>query len=293
MPDINEGDELDKKPRGKKKDISDAALEMLALMSDEEVLLISSGTLTVGRRLFSALKPATMARLRDLPFLLNDAVVNTLYRRGYIVAANKEVVERRLVKCAGNLGMEPIKDTHLSWHSIPYIITDAGKAALEEMRGRLSEIRDSRERRKITQRYVAAARYDYSRRLPGAGNIYAIVRETESRVYIEDAHHPVIDAEREARRNRGFSDSYDASVKGHGLNRWIERGDVIAIDLPPERWVAMRHATRNFDASLAANGAQEDEELAPIKRRYAQRREQLLAELEDGLQGANSSIPVT
>ena len=164
-----------------------------------------------------------------------------------------------------------------------YVVTEACREILTDSSERLNTLRLHAEQARENPRLLVGMRFEsYStaaltngiRRVPGAGNLYAVLGETKSsfrvRPWDSDRQH------------------YDVALSSNMRDNFvISKENVLEIDVTPERYAVLLEATREYQASVAAVEQQTrtemEEILAPIKRRAAQRIEQLKAMLEDGM----------
>ncbi len=267
----------------RKRPLSDVALETLAAMVDEELLLVTSQHNSFEPKFWSM---RTLKTLGDRlhPFIVDGKIFDALYRRKYIVRLSMEKMEDRLRTMAEAIGKAPplAGDHFFSWHEHLQGVSQDGRAALELERDRLVDIRASREVEPDDRRYLVTRRIEgYNRlaTLPGAGAVYRVMRETESRYYVTNLEEadgfPLPKQER-----------WNPLVQGRSPSQFIEKAHVLKVDITPEHYSAMLRATQDFDESRARAASQMEAEMAPIRLRYAQLQEQQLAELEDGLREA-------
>lgn len=258
----------------RKRSISNDAVELLAKMVDDNMILCRSSAMSHNSMHLYSLKGEGALWESQVPFKLTTKAFDALYSRGYIFHVSKHTVEEKLQKVAIALEKKlPSKEhggTFLAWYDQPYATTKEGRAVMEDLRGRLIDILAERENAKESPRLLVVANYHYSGKRPGVSDVYRIISETEGRFYI--AH-----LEGKAGPN------YNPAVKGPLKNMYVQKEDVIAVDVTMEQYESMKRATVEFESSLTQATSQMEAEMQPIKRRYAQREDQLLAMLEDGL----------
>lgn len=277
-----------KKEAMRRKPLSDAALETLAAMVDDDLLLLSCSSGMGHSPRLMAKDGRGRADPDKMPFKITRQSLEALLGRGFIErgdSAKLDEVIREGRTAAGkpprvNSKGQPI--SAFAWYDIPNVVTGVGKAALEAERGRLADIRAARRHAEESPRFVVAARNNYGDRLPGVGSLLRVLRETETRYYVERANDDGTRAERY---------SHDSVVHGAFPNHYVEKENVVAVDVTPEQWRAMRRATEDFVSSTSGVEAQAESEIAPILRRAAERKEQLLAQLEDELREVTGKAP--
>jgi hypothetical protein len=264
----------------RKRPMSNDAVELLATLVDRNMIICQSSAISFTSMRLHSLKGENSVFKDKLPFKLNPNVFESLYNRGYLFHVNREVVEEKLHEVAIALGKElPTKPkTFLAWYDQPYAVTKEGRKVMEDLRGRLIDILAERENAKECPRLLVTANAHYNKpTTPGVSGVYRIIRETEGRFYV---------AELETIDKKVFYANYNYTVKGSSGNHYVEKSDVVAIDVTMEQYNDMKRATLEFEGSLSAARNQMETEIAPIQMRYAQRREQLIAMLEDGLREA-------
>lgn len=271
----------------RRRPVSEAALELLDKMAGEGWGLIVGGSLGQKNLGLLALDGSGRRISDDLHLKITKSASDALHDRGYVVRVERDEIDARLRAARVAGGLPP--RVNGQGKPIPLIqhfesvseITEGGLKALAAERGRLDDIYAARRVMEEQPRFLVVARNEYGNRLAGAGALVRIVRETEGRFYV--TRRPEDD---EARRV-----SHDWLIKGNHPTLYVEKADVVAVDVTEDQWKAMRAATRDFEEAAAQAKAQMDAEIAPIMRRAAQRREQLLAELADGLREAGA-VPV-
>lgn len=267
----------------RRRPLADAALETLAAMVDEDLVLLTSSSIQGHGPTLMALDGRGRANSDKLPFKLGRAALDALSARGYVDRGDRDKLDdviRGRWAAAGNPPRLNRRGEPLSfflWQDLPHVVTEAGRAALEAERGRLADIRAARRDAQENPRFVVAARARYGTKLPGAGQLLRVVKETDSRFVVEVANEDGTRAEQP---------QWSGLVKGNGSNQYIEKADVIAVDVTPAQWRAMRRATDDFSSSVSDADSQAQAEIAPILRRAEERKAQLMAQLEDEMREA-------
>lgn len=270
----------------RRRPLSAPAAEMLVTLVDEGMIALTSSQISGGT--FIELYKMAEARSVDskaLPFDCNRTAFDALYSRGYVAQVNKDKVEQRLRAIGAAIGKAPPFDMdggrYLAWYNQPYVVTAAGqKAVAATLREQVADIRRERQAMEENPRYLVAALANYGgHRQPGAGNLYRILRETGGRYYVDS---------QVVAPGAGvhFSGVADLSCHGTGANSYIERADVVAVDVTLEQHRAMVRATSDYLASVTAAASQMEAEIAPIRRRHADRAKQLAAQLADEMREA-------
>ena len=266
----------------RKRPPADSSLELLAAMIDDAAILLVPSTDRGGGMSLYALDTLGRRGEDKLPFVLSAAAFHGLYRRGYVAPLDKKRVEERLAVIGASLGRKPPfpmdGGTYLSWQDQPYSATAAGREWCEGQRGRLDAIRAAREAAKGRGILIAMVNARPGRgNGAGVGGIWRVVQETPTRYQVEEA------ADGDGKTLPGTSAS-----RGPGGTLWVDKSDVHAVGVTAARWKSMRKATLEFEEAMGRSETQMESEIAPIRRRHAERRVQLLAELEDGLAGTQA-----
>lgn len=273
--------------------VSDSTLETMAILADSHLLVTDNLGSSPPRLLsFKTLEQKTND---SLPFAFNASVVNALATRGFIARINADSVETKLEKTSTSLGNPPAgtgpdKRKHLAWHDQPYRLSADGKTALEGMLPRLAAIRAEREAAaNEPPRFLATRRLrGLDRQKPpdfAVEGLYRVVRETESRFYVRK-----IRDEDGVAVNVG-NGTHDMALMGHGANTYVDKAHVAAVDIRPERFLAIRRAMSDYDEALTAAREQAEAEIAPIRLRHEDRRVQLEAQLADEMRELTGPEP--
>lgn len=266
------------------KPLNDPAAELLATLVDEQMLVLMSSRISGGTHVQLYKMQELCSQQTDaLPFALTMATFDALSRRGYIQQVRKDKVEELLHKVGARLGQKPPFDMdggkYLAWYDRPHAVTAAGREALVGLRERVEDIRRDRAAMVESPRFLVAAISDYSgRSKPGAGNLYRIIRETEGRFYVD--RQPVALGGDQTLR------AHDLVRRGSKTSSYIDKADVVALDVTPEQHQRMVRATIDYVQSVTAATSQMEAEIAPIRRRHAEREIQLQAQLADEMRDA-------
>lgn len=266
--------------------LSDEELELLGLFVDEQLVIERyHGPMSISDQVLSLSK---LENAKDVEFPNFFNIARRLQKKALLAQGNRENLQKFIDARAKELDISPSPtlNTRSSFHGPSAL----GKGLLANLRPRLEEIRQARSRLLEEGRIVVTKRHfnTYGRGyIPGVGDAYRVLRETASRLYaIRVVLHPE-DPDRFIPERKNF-DSY---LRGSAPNCYLERDSILAENVTPAQYRRMLAATASFEASLGQANEQMENELAPIRQRFEQRRAQLLAQLEDEMQNAPEAPP--
>jgi hypothetical protein len=126
----------------RKRPLSDVALETLAAMVDEDLILITSNHGSLEPRFF-AMRTLEILWDRRHPLVVDQKTLDALFKRKYIFRVGGDKFAERLAVIAKSIGKEP--PNGIGFYDFPNAISPDGRAAVEMERDRLVDIRASRE----------------------------------------------------------------------------------------------------------------------------------------------------
>jgi len=165
-----------------------------------------------------------------------------------------------------------------------YLLNDMGRAALEANRPALEKFKQAEaDERAKAERLVIVG---YSRGFGGGyggrrkfGALVRVLRETDNRLYVQ----PVASA---SKHSDGAAYYGSTAVRGRGKDRYVEKDDILVDPATEEQFRALVLLDDERGATTDRINKAEQDELAPIKKRWEDSRKQQAAmyeELEQGL----------
>ena len=158
-----------------------------------------------------------------------------------------------------------------------YEISEKGRRFVEENRALFIAAEAERE---AAVRYVVVKRAQSHHSVfssahvsaPGIGPLCKVIRETAKRLYVEVVKMP---------KARKFEVCLDAFVQGTPGNQYVDRENVMIDPVDPDAYDTMLIADREYQGYLSERADEEAAEIAAIKLRFKQRREQRDAQFQD------------
>lgn len=154
-----------------------------------------------------------------------------------------------------------------------YAATDKGRAAWEKYRSILEKAdakqaeKDANARRLV----VVSSKGRWSSEKRTYAGLFRVVRETDKRLYVEGV------------KMAGTVSDWQTPVEGRPGGQYVSRDDVVLDGVTEEKFDRLVAFENSKFAHYADLKRQEEDELEPIRKRYADRREQAEAMFDDEL----------
>lgn len=275
------------------KKLTDSELYILNVLSENKIMVTSNNGLSSyfswslydTRPDVSDKDRYTEQNSKEIPtFLQANKAYDSLWQRGFLTRASKEKITSFMTEK---------RNAHVdfAWYNHLNILSKEGKQFVNDNPDLFEGLQKKINAEKENDVFLVSKRCETvyfgnsSKREErfGAGSAYRVVRETANRYYVALASEEYNDG---VSKNR-----YNDFVEGYHNKMYIEKSNVLAINVTPEQYKKMTATTQQYIEYQDDLKKQEEEALRPIRETFAQRRKQSMAMFEEELSSFADTTP--